>query len=78
MTKEEKIEYWLKTAEHDLNTAKGLFNIEHFDWCLFLSHLVLEKILKPYYVRNNNDIPHKIHDLVRLAEKVNLNILTKN
>ena len=41
---------------------------------MFLSHLVLEKILKAYYVNNNNDVPPKIHDLVRLAEKSNLKL----
>jgi len=74
MTKEEHIEYWVKTAEHDLLTAQSLFDTGHYDWCLFIGHLILEKILKAHFVNDNDDIPPKIHDLVRLAEKTKLNL----
>jgi HEPN domain-containing protein len=72
MKKIEHIEYWIKTAEHDLDTAKGLLDIKHYDWCLFICHLVLEKILKAHYVNNTGDVPPKLHDLIRLAEKAEL------
>ena len=42
MTKEEHIAYWLKTAEHDWDTANHLFETGRHDWCLFISHLVIE------------------------------------
>ena len=39
------------------------------DWCLFIVHLALEKILKAIFVdRNDNNVPPKVHNLVRLAE----------
>jgi HEPN domain-containing protein len=74
MTKEEHIEYWVKTAEHDIATAQSLFDTGHYDWCLFIGHLVLEKILKAHYVNNTGEVPPKIHDLVRLASKTKLPI----
>lgn len=43
-----QIEYWKKTAEHDLDTAKSLIQEKKYDWALFLSHLVLEKYSKQY------------------------------
>ncbi len=69
MTQEEHIKYWLDSAEHDLDTANTLFSSGKYDWCLFISHLVLEKLIKAFYVKNNhNKIPPKTHNLVRLAQ----------
>lgn len=43
MTVKEQIEYWIKTADHDLKTAEHLFDNGYYMWCLFIGHLVLEK-----------------------------------
>ena len=65
----EHINYWIKSAEHDLEVAETLFYNEKYDWCLYLCHLVIEKILKALWVKNNeNKLPPKSHNLVRLAE----------
>jgi HEPN domain-containing protein len=69
MTKEEHINYWRESAQHDLESAKDIFNSGRYDWCLFVGHLALEKILKAIFVdRNDNNMPPKIHNLVRLTE----------
>jgi len=69
MTKEEHITYWRKSAQHDLESAGSMFESRRYDWCLFVGHLALEKILKAAFVdKNDSDIPPKIHNLVRLAE----------
>jgi HEPN domain-containing protein len=69
MTKEEHIIYWLKSAEHDLDSAESMFDSEKYDWCLFVGHLSLEKLLKALFVQNNkNETVPRIHNLVRLAE----------
>ena len=69
MTQEEHINYWLESAQHDLETAESLFNSAKYDWSLFVAHLVLEKTIKSIFVKNNqNKIPPKIHNLVRLSE----------
>ncbi len=44
--------------------------------CLSLI-MVLEKILKAHYVKDNHKVPPKIHDLVRLAESTNLKLTKK-
>ena len=60
-------------AEHDLDTAESLFAAGKFDWCLFLGHLVLEKVLKAIYVKDNeNRFPPKTHNLVKLVVKTSL------
>ncbi|MCI5115236.1 MAG: HEPN domain-containing protein [Candidatus Electrothrix sp. AW2] len=70
MNIEEHIQYWLESAEHDWETAENLFTAKKYDWSLFIGHLVLEKILKAVFVqKNNNKLPPKTHNLLRLAEQ---------
>ncbi|MCD6584908.1 MAG: HEPN domain-containing protein [Desulfobacteraceae bacterium] len=72
---EDHIKYWLDSADNDLDAAKSLFLSEKYDWCLFIGHLVLEKILKAFYVLNNkNEIPPKTHNLLKIAEAVDINL----
>ncbi|MDZ7363067.1 MAG: HEPN domain-containing protein [candidate division KSB1 bacterium] len=74
MTKEEHIAYWLKTAEHDLEAAESLFESKRYDWCLFIAHLVIEKVLKAFWVRDSaEDVPW-IHNLSKLAKETKLNL----
>lgn len=63
-----EIEYWLKSASHDLDVAETLFKQRKYDWCLFLAHLVLEKMLKSFYVRDNHKMPPPVHKLDVLVE----------
>jgi HEPN domain-containing protein len=72
MDKQLHIQYWLDSADHDLDAAETLFNSGKYDWCLFIGHLVIEKVLKAFYTRDNDVTPPKIHNLPRLAEKINL------
>ncbi len=74
MTHEEQINYWITIAEHDVPVAESLFDSGHYVWCLFIGHLILEKILKAHYVKDTGQTPPKIHDLVKLADKTNLNL----
>jgi len=73
MNVEEHIQFWIDGADNDLDAAEKLFEAEKFDWCLFLGHLVLEKALKAHYVQDNeNQMPPRIHNLVKLAEKTRI------
>lgn len=76
MNKEEHVNYWLQSAEHDFKAANSLFKSKKFDWCLFVGHLVLEKTLKAIFVAHNEKVPPKLHNLVKLAELARL-ILTE-
>lgn len=69
MTKEEHINYWLNSADHDLESSESLFHAGKYSWSLFIGHIVIEKGLKALFVsRSDNKIPPKIHNLVKLAE----------
>jgi AbiV family abortive infection protein len=66
---QKSIDYWLESAEHDLDSAELLFKNKRYTWCLFLSHLVLEKTLKALWVKTNKDIVvPRIHNLKKLAQ----------
>jgi HEPN domain-containing protein len=74
MNKEEKITYWLTIAENDLIASEHLFEKGDYSWCLFMGHIIIEKILKAYYTRDVNEIPPKTHDLIYLASKIKLEL----
>lgn len=74
MKKEELMKYWIKSADRDFRTMNHLFEKKDYNWSLFLGHLVIEKLLKAYYVKNNDDHPPLSHNLVRLAEKGKLEL----
>ena len=73
MNIQEHVSYWLDSANNDLGAAEQLFLSARYDWCLFIGHLVVEKTLKAYFVyKNDNKIPPKTHNLLKLAEASNL------
>ncbi|MDR4506851.1 MAG: HEPN domain-containing protein [Candidatus Brocadiaceae bacterium] len=68
----QNIDYWLKSAAHDLDVAETLFQNKKYDWCLFIGHLVIEKTLKAFYVMDKQEMPPKIHNLAKLAENTKI------
>jgi len=77
MTKDEIINYWLKSADTDLKAMNSLLKNRHYVWALFLGHLITEKLLKAVYVKNiGTDVPY-IHNLVRIAEESKLDLTEK-
>src|SRR6056297_2829913 len=69
-----KVDYWINSANHDLEVAETLFQNGKYDWCLFIAHLVLEKTLKACYVKFHKAFPPRSHDLVRLADLVGIRL----
>ena len=72
MNVEKQIQFWIISAAHDLPVAESLFEQRHYSWCLFIGHLLLEKLLKAFYVRDNMQMPPRTHDLVKLANAITL------
>jgi len=71
---EKQVDYWKKSAEHDLDTANSLMKAKKFDWALFMGHLVLEKILKAIYVKKKGIFPPKTHNLLFLIKETGIQI----
>lgn len=75
MNIQEHIKFWIDSANDDLVVASNLFNCGNYSWCLFVGHLVLEKGLKANYTQaNENAVPPKIHDLIKLASKSKIHL----
>ena len=67
MTKPDYVLHWKETAEQEWSSAQGLFRLGNYLNCLFLAHLMIEKLCKAHWVKDNvEDIPPRIHNLVRL------------
>lgn len=68
--------FWIESAEEDYDVMNVLYKNKRNSWCLFLGHLVIEKLLKALYAKKNKNEPYapKSHDLLYLAEKMNLEI----
>lgn len=73
MTKQEYIEYWKQAADKDWTVVQNLFEKTNYPHALFFAHLVLEKLLKSHFVKDNvTDHPPRTHNLVRLASLTQL------
>jgi len=74
MNKADLIIYWIESSDRDFVTMQHLFKKKDYTWSLFIGHLVIEKLLKAYYVNNVDNQPPFIHNLLRLAEKSDLKL----
>jgi HEPN domain-containing protein len=74
LDKNKVISYWLESADDDFETMIAMFNSKRYTWALFIGHLMIEKLLKAYFVKIKTDYPPYIHNLLRLAEKAELEL----
>ena len=64
-----QIEYWRKSALSDIETAGILIkNNKLLNW-LFFCHLTIEKALKAHYIKTQEKLAPKTHNLILLADK---------
>ena len=76
MTKSDYIEYWKLSAEQDWDIIEAVFAKKGYIQTLFFAHLVLEKLLKAHWVKDNiGDHPPRIHNLESIASRTKLNLL---
>ena len=70
----EKVEYWLKLADYDIETARAMLNSGRFLYVGFMCHQTIEKALKAVISRDckEGEIPPKIHNLSKLAVRASL------
>ena len=68
--------YWIESANEDYNVMLDLKEKNRNTYCLFFGQMVIEKLLKALYAKNNKGAPYapKTHDLLYLAEKLNLEL----
>jgi HEPN domain-containing protein len=65
---QKQVEYWKKSSTEDLLAASDIITRDkHIRQGLFFLHLALEKMLKARVCKTIQDVPPRIHDLVRLV-----------
>lgn len=71
--------YWIESANEDYNVMLDLKEKNRNTYCLFFGQMVIEKLLKALYAKNNKGAPYapKTHDLLYLADKLNLELTEK-
>jgi HEPN domain-containing protein len=74
LNKDQLMNYWIDGSEDDFETMTVMFDSKRYSWSLFIGHLMIEKLLKAYFVKVKSDYPPFIHNLLRLAEKADLEL----
>ncbi len=62
------IDYWIKSAQDDFDTANFLFRGKKYPESLFFCHLAIEKIFKALVVKATGSHAPYTHQLVNLAK----------
>ena len=74
-TKNEHIEYWLKSSEMDFDTASYLLDGKKYVHALFFCHLTIEKICKALWIKNNEEnVPPKIHNILKILNQGQIDV----
>jgi HEPN domain-containing protein len=76
--KDKIVNYWLDSSDDDFDTMMAMYDSKRYSWSMFIGNLMIEKLLKALYVKVNNEFPPFIHNLLRLAEKCNLDLNEEN
>jgi HEPN domain-containing protein len=74
LNKKEVIQFWLESSDKDFQTMLHLYESGDYMWSLFIGHLVIEKLLKAYYVHKKDENYPMIHNLLRIAEKTGMDL----
>jgi HEPN domain-containing protein len=68
--KKDHIAYWADTAKKDWKAVNDLYLGKNYAQALFFAHLVLEKLLKAHWVKDNDEnTPPKTHNLIAILSK---------
>jgi len=70
LTNKELIEYWIKSSDDDYDDMLSIYENKNYTLALFIGHLVIEKLIKGIYAKNNVQQPYarNQHKLLLLAE----------
>lgn len=71
---EKIIYYWTESSDQNYATMKNLLKSRDYSWALFIGHLVIEKLLKAHYVKNQKKHALHTHDLLRLSSKCGIEV----
>jgi HEPN domain-containing protein len=62
------VEFWIESSDRDFKAMNNMLKAKDYSWSLFVGHLVIEKLIKAYFIKQVKLQPPMIHNLVRIAE----------
>jgi HEPN domain-containing protein len=65
---------WAEQARYDLETARAMLDSGRYLYVLFCCQQAVEKMLKALIVKRLDDLPPRIHQLIRLADAATLEL----
>ncbi len=68
----EQSRYWIELADYDFDTASAMLDTKRYLYVGFMCHQSIEKGLKAVCSIQNEEVPPRIHNLIRLAENCGL------
>ena len=71
---QKSVNFWIVGADDDFDTMMAMYNTKRYNWSLFLGHLMIEKLLKAYYIKTQKIYPQKTHNLFKLAKDCKLEL----
>ena len=63
MDKEDIISFWIESSDKDYRTMLHLFESGDYMWSLFVGHLVIEKLLKAFFISKQDENYPVAHNL---------------
>ena len=70
-----KVEYWVDTANYDLDTAEAMYQTKRWLYVGFLCHQVIEKMIKGYHVNFKQEMPPRIQVFIDYRQIVDCMVL---
>jgi len=65
---------WATQSRYDLETAKAMLDTGRYLYVLFCCQQAVEKMLKALIAKHTNELPPRLHNLMRLAEVASLTV----
>ena len=62
------VERWAEQARYDLETARAMLASSRYLYVIFCCQQAIEKVLKAIIVKQTQDSPPRLHNLLRLAD----------
>lgn len=68
-----EVKDWTESSEYDFETAKAMLKAKRYNYCIFMCHQSVEKLLKALIIFLNKEFPPKTHNLIILLEAIDQN-----
>ena len=65
---------WAERAAYDLDTARAMLETKRYLYVLFCCQQTVEKMLKAVIATRSQELPPRLHQLVRLAERAQVSL----